>query len=116
MTLDVTDIINDPDVAQSVTITRTIAPTLTAGRATTLSTSTTTINASVQPMSSRELMLLPEGLRDQGVANVFSQVELLTKPMPDRFTWKSATWEIIQSDDWSATAGYWRSQAARVTK
>ena len=114
--LDVTDILHDPDVGTPVVISRTTTPTMSHGRAGSLSASTTTINASVQPMPSKELMLLPEGLRNQGVVAVFSQYELLTTPIPDRFQYRGETWEIIQTTDWSLSAGYWRSQATRVTR
>jgi len=116
MTLNVSDIINDPDVGISVIIMRTAAPTLANGRAGAETYTSTGITASVQPMPTRELEFMPEGLRNQGIVQVFCMYELYTMPMPDRFTYLSATWEIIKVDDWNSSAGYWHALATRVTQ
>lgn len=115
--LDVTDIIRDPDVGTQVTIDRTLKPVLVHGRAgKEITVSAPPIIASVQPMPTRELAIMPEGLRNQGVVVVFSQIELLTLPMPDTFTYLGAKWQIFEVHDWNATAGYWHSLATRVTQ
>ena len=116
MTLDVTDIIHDPDVGIPVTIARTNAPILANGRAGAETYVNTNITASVQPMPTRELVFMPEGLRNQGIVVVFCQSELLTMPMPDRFDYLNATWEITEVHDWNSTAGYWHALATRVTQ
>jgi hypothetical protein len=117
MTLDVSDILTDPDVGVPVTITRTAAPTITNGRPSAAGAATTVITtASVQPLPTKELQLLPEGMRAQGVVAVFSGVELLVLPQPDTFVYKGATWQLSESADWSDAAGYYRYLAVRVTE
>ena len=116
MTLDVTDCLTDPDVGQPVTISRTASPTLTNGRAGVETATTQAITASVQPLSNSELQFMPEGLREQELAWVFSQTELLTRPMPDRFTYLGATYEVIDVHSWAHAAGYYQALATRVNQ
>ena len=111
----------DPSIAigavapVTLTVTRYAAPTLTAGRAVAGATSSLTVAASVQPLSSKELDLVPEGMRARGVRKVFSATRLLVQPMPDRFTYQSDVWEVTEEKDWLDVAGYYRYLVTRVT-
>ena len=107
------DVILQEDVP--LTVTRTATPTMALGRPTSAGTSTLAITASVQPMPTKELQFMPEGLRNRGVVKVFTTTELLTLPMPDRFDYGGATWEIVESQDWWDLGGYYAYTAARVT-
>lgn len=99
----------------TLTVTRTATPSMAYGRPTSASTSSVTAVASVQPLSSKELLLLPEGLRARGVRKVFTATRLLVQPMPDRFTYQSDLWEVIDERDWYDIGGYYRYLVARVT-
>jgi hypothetical protein len=110
---DLSDVIAQESIA--LTITRTAMPTMAYGRPTTASTSTISIRACVQPLSSKELLLVPEGMRARGVRKVFTSTALLCLPMPDRFTYQGDTWEIVDERDWIDLGNYYRYLAARVT-
>ena len=110
---DVTDII--ADVSETVTVTRYAAPTIVAGRSVAGATSTVAIVACVQPLSSRELQFLPEGMVARGVRKVFTTTQLLCLPMPDRFAYGGEVWEIVEERDWGYQGNYHRYFAARVT-
>jgi hypothetical protein len=76
--------------------------------------------ASIQPLTSRELEYLPEGLRNKGAVRVFSDMLLLTidsseHRLADRFYDNGALWEVYKADDWGSVAGYYASTAVRVT-
>lgn len=114
--LDVSDIMADPDVSETLTISRTATPTITNGRASTETATTISIVASVQPLTSSELQFMPEGLREQELVNVYTKTELLTRPMPDRFTYLGATYEVIDVHSWAHAAGYYQVLATRVTQ
>ncbi len=111
---DLSDCIAEEAVA--ITITRSAAPTRVSGRPSVMgATSTVAIVASVQPLSSKELQLVPEGMRARGVRKVFTSTPLVLLPMPDRFDYQGATWEIVDERDWLDIGNYYRYLAARVT-
>ena len=110
---DLSDVIAQEAVP--LTITRTAAPSMSLGRPSPGSPSTVSITASVQPLPTKELMLVPEGMRNRGVCKLFTKTELLTLPMPDRFTYKGELWEIVEVKNWLDLGNYYRCLAARVT-
>lgn len=77
------------------------------------------VQASVQPLSDKELQQLPEGMRNQGTVWVFSDCELLTVStsecrVPDRFECNGVTYQIQSVEDWSQTTGHYRCRATRI--
>lgn len=112
MTKDyVADVIQMESV--SITFTRYTPGTLTLGRPSAPSTATFSALCSVQPIPTRELELMPEGLRARGLKAVFANVELKVLPLPDTFPYLGDTWEVVKVDDWNDLCGYWRAFAAR---
>lgn len=76
---------------------------------------------SVQPLSSRELQLLPEGMRTQERVKAYGVVELKTAKtseckIPDRFVYKGAEWQIDKVGDWSDVGCYYRYEAVRLSR
>ena len=111
---DLADTIAEESVA--ITIMRYAAPAMSHGRPSAASISTTiAIIASVQPLSSKELLLVPEGMRARGMRKVFTNTALQLLPMPDRFDYQGATWEIVDERDWLDIGNYYRYLAVRVT-
>jgi hypothetical protein len=70
--IDVTEILADPDLADSFVVTRTRQITDTHGRTVALQPSTTTVVGVVQPMSGRTLNMMPD------MVNVSGAIELWT--------------------------------------
>jgi hypothetical protein len=111
---DLSDCIAEESVA--ITVTRFGAPTMVAGRPSAAgTTSSVAIVASVQPLSSKELQLMPEGMRARGMRKVFTKTQLQLLPMPDRFDYGGSTWEIIDERDWLDIGNYYRYLAVKVT-
>ena len=59
--------------------------------------------ASVQPMTSDELLLLPEGARTRGAVKLYCLDELQAgdervMQLPDRLSWRGDLWEVHQVD------------------
>jgi hypothetical protein len=103
------------DCGAKLLVTRYAAPSIVNGRKVRGAASTFSAVMSVQPLSSKELEFVPEGLRARGVRAVFSNTKLQTLPDPDRFTYDGDTWEVVKEDDWIVLASYGRYTAARVT-
>jgi hypothetical protein len=102
--------------AVPLTISRQAAPTLDHGRVASPGAVTTlSILASVQPMPTSELLLMPEGMRARGVKKVFTNAALQELPVPDRFDYLGATWEIMTISDWQDLGSYRQYVAVRVT-
>ena len=82
---------------------------------------TFTVDASVQPMTQKELQRLPEGQRARGAVTVFSVTELKTVEtsetrIPDRFALNGVNYQILSVDDWFSTAGFFKYVATRVER
>lgn len=87
-----------------VTRRRYLAGTHTAGRWVSGGYADSTIIASVQPVKSSELLLLPEGERTRGSVKVYSDDDLRTADEPnklpaDRILWDGYEWEVFWVDD-----------------
>lgn len=77
-------------------IVRTAADTYTNGLRTAGTTSTFTVDASIQPVTGRELFALPEARRTQDVRVFWTSVILIATPNPDKITIGDETFEIFQ--------------------
>ena len=69
------------------------------------------IKGSMQPMKGRELQTLPEGLRTQGVAKLYTQEPLFTVrtsecDLPDHVLYRDVTYVVTEVDDWDELGGY----------
>ena len=80
-------------------------------------TSTVTLRGIVHPSTSRDLLVLPEGMRTEESIAITTDQELHTADpggMPaDRVTINGKTYEVQRVEDWSAQ-GFWRSIAVKV--
>jgi hypothetical protein len=86
-----------------------------------LETSTTQVKGSLQPMTGRELQLLPEGLRNRGVWKFYSQTSFQTADVaecgvPDRLVFDGVTYEVHQVDPWDHVADYFKIILTRVDR
>ncbi len=75
----------------------------------------------VQPLSNKELKMLPEGMRNDNRVKAFGCVELKTVVtskcrVPDKFEYKGNTYQIDKVADWSDAGGYYRFEAVRVNR
>lgn len=75
--------------------------------------------ASVQPMTSRELERVPEGMRTRGMVKCYSPVEIRAGDVntgipPDRIRHNGTVYEATKCDDWETVAGYYRVELVRV--
>lgn len=76
----------------------------------------TTITASVQPVTGKELELLPETFRARGTVKIYSTTELFQGSRelgqsPDSIIWNGKRYEVDTVEDWSALGGYWKAFA-----
>lgn len=94
---------------QAVTLTRYAASTRGAdGRATPGATTITTIYASVQPTSGRDLERLPEGLRSRESRTAYTSSPVATADQvlgiqADRITVDGSTFEVYQVQAWPSS-------------
>lgn len=104
-------------------VTRTVAATYgTDGRLIAGSTSVINMDASIQPMSGRELQALPEGAHGREVRKMFSKSELSTRTPgndPDLVMYKSESWEVLSVSAWEAFGlgsggDHWEAIIARI--
>lgn len=72
--------------------------------------------ASVQPLTGRELMRLPEGERTRERMVVFTADALHTQSddhAGDEIIIDGDVWEVERVENWSTLGGYWRSFVVR---
>lgn len=76
---------------------------------------------SLQPATSKELQLLPEGMRNQGAVTIFDAsgedyvtADVAGGRLPDRIEYRGVTYQAQMSDDWRGLGGYVRVVAVRV--
>ncbi len=79
------------------------------------------IEASVQPLTQKELQLLPEGARTQGRVKIYTQTELLTAEvseckMPDRIRYRGVEYLVKEVDDWVDAGGYFKAIGVRTER
>lgn len=78
-------------------------------------------NASVQPLSGRELQLLPEGYRTRQTLKVYSDVELRSADAEagreaDRFDYLGEQFEVYSVQDWVDHGNYFKVLAVQLHK
>lgn len=99
------------------TFTRRAAETYTDGIVVAGATSTFTAQASIQPVSGRELQALAEAQHGQEVKVIYCNTELLTRTptqAPDTVSLDSETWEVFRVERWQAFGQtHWRAYAQR---
>lgn len=104
------------------TVTRRAAPSYgTDGRLTLGATSTLSITASVQPVTGRATIAVPEGYRGEEQKVIYTTTELRgysdapAAPMPDTIALNSETWTVVRCEKWEGLSGspHWRAYAAR---
>lgn len=113
------DVIGRFRTATSYTVTRAGAGTYTAGRYVAASPSTFTITASVQPVTGRELLALPEGQRAEDLRVLYTATALRTRDAngaADSIAIGGENYTVIRVETWSGvTAGHYRVTVARQT-
>ncbi len=73
---------------------------------------------SVQPSPSRDLLLLPEGLRTRETKRFYSRCLVRTadvggKHQADEIDYRGTTYEVQQVTDWEELGGYYRAIAVK---
>lgn len=76
---------------------------------------------SIQALSQKDLLALPEGLRNQGAVRFYTQCELFTAKLsesriPDQFVHNGVTYEVKTIDDWTPAGDYFKVIATRVDR
>lgn len=102
--LDVSDVLDDPDFNQSITVTRTMKGTDDRGETTTQQKAYT-VPAVVAPITANELMRLPDAERLSGGCTVYSRFPLFSGQgdyTADRITDNGSQFVVISVDDWGA--------------
>jgi apolipoprotein N-acyltransferase len=88
---------------RTITVSRQAAGSHVNGIWTPGTTTTTTIQASVQPATARDMERLPEGRRQTGAVKVYTSAALLVEQgtqKADRIILPSGTYEVAQADEW----------------
>ena len=104
------------------TVTRTGGGTYSSGVYTAGSTSTFDITASVQPVSGRDLQVLPEGQHGNEVRVIYTTTELRTRNPTnagDKISIGSEDWEVFRFERWEAfglnlSGDHYRAFASRL--
>lgn len=109
------------DFAVPVTIIRSFPSAVVKGRANPPIEQKFTTQLSVQPMTMKELRMLPEGMRNQGRVKAYGCDELKTVAtsecrIPDRFLHRGVEYQIDKVDDWVDAGNYYKFEAVRVTR
>lgn len=89
-----------------LTITRTESSSLLLGRKVVGAQSTFNIRCSVQPMSDKELMMLPEGERTQSKFTLWTDTLLKVIDDPDECVYEGTEYVIQAVTDWAGTTDY----------
>lgn len=102
-------------------ITRALKSSRVKGRSEKPETTTFTADLSVQPLSQKELLRLPEGMRNRGAVKVYGVVELKTVQtseckVPDRFEHQGINYQIDMVESWDELGGFWKFTATRVER
>jgi hypothetical protein len=106
--IDVSELISDPDFAETFTIRRQ-TPTMVDGETRTTSADIA-VTGAVQPASPAELKALPEGDRTRDVRVFWSKTEILaTRGSPDVLVYGGAEFRVVKVEQrknyWKAFAG-----------
>lgn len=119
--LDVSELIQDDDFQQTFVVTRTTG-TWVNGRFTNDTPTALILQGIIDPVSSREMVQLPEGDSITGAINIYTLVPLYTTTLnqstgntgniSDEVTWRNQSWKIIQTFDY-IDYGYFKATATR---
>ena len=79
------------------------------------------ILASVQPMSDRDMMRLPEGFRTEGAIKLYTEERLRTVEvsdcrMADTFEWQGVPYEVKQVHAWNELGNFYKVIATRAER
>jgi hypothetical protein len=102
----------------SYTVTRTVPGTTgTDGRFEPGSSTPVTVTASVQPLSGRDLLRLPEGLRTKELIKIYSPTQLYVQGAgqdPDVISVRGVSYQIETAEQWGDDGSYWKMVARKV--
>ena len=91
------------------TVTRRAAGSLVEGTYTPGATSTFSIDASIQPVTGRNVKAMPEGRRPEELRVVYTRTELVAVSpghgVGDVVTYKGEPWEVVTSQQWPDLSG-----------
>ena len=109
--LDVTDILSDPDFADTITVIRTVQVISSGGIASDGNTQTfPSVQAVVQPDKGRSIQRLAEGARVTDAIKIYTTFVLTAGSGPteaDAVVWNGGTYVVVNVRDWSRFgAGY----------
>lgn len=114
MPFDLSDVVNDPDLAESFTIMRSTATRFDDGDATPNSSTEIPAIGSVQSTPGNMLEMLPEGDRDRQSIVIYTATQLLlgaddgsgTIQLKDQIVWKGTAYSLVRAQDWSSYGYY----------
>lgn len=76
------------------------------GRAVHAAPTTFSISASIQPLSDRDLRVLPEALHAEDLRKVYTMTELRGEPQPDVITDTDGAWAVVgRPQRWQGRGG-----------
>ena len=117
MTINFPNLINHFKTNGTYTVTRKGAATYLKGRLIAASTSTFTITASIQPLTGRDMSLLPEGSRADNTKSLYTTTQLNTvgAAEPDSLTIDSVEFEVVNVEKWEGFGEiYYRTLVRKV--
>lgn len=76
---------------------------------------------SLQPVTQKDLLQLPEGMRESAVIKGYTIDELFTVKtsefkIPDKVIFEGISYQVQTVDNWKATAGYYKILAVRLAQ
>lgn len=79
---------------------------------------TLTVTAVVHPVSGRERVVLPEGIRNRETVAVYTTEALRTDDAPDGagadiLVYGGREFTVVTVEDWSALGGFWKALAVK---
>ncbi len=107
--IDTSELMLDPDFIDPVEIIRRNAVVQANGKNRIMEKCIEAV-ASVQPISGKELMRLPEELRIKNVKSFYIQTEIVLDgdcEYPDKFKWAGKCYNVITANDWANWGAGW---------
>jgi hypothetical protein len=102
------------EFATPYTVTRRTAGSFVNGRHQPGGTTTFEVKAAVMPLTGRDLMRLPEGMRTSEALAVYTTTRLQMSGQPDTIAIGDATYEVQEMEDWMQLGGFYRFTVAKV--
>jgi hypothetical protein len=106
--LDVSFILDDPDFADTIMVTRRVETVGADGRGTVTPETFPTVSAVVTQGNGDTLRMMPDGSSLEGVIVVHSRMPLVAETettQPDIVTYMGQDYQVTQSNDWSRFGG-----------